>query len=126
MKSIRRTLVDKADRICKILLAVEKPPQRCFTCGRADRPLHWSHLITAGKHATRWDLENLEWMCDPCNSRHEHFPEYYTHIYLDWYGKTQYDTLVKRSWGREGKPFGIKELRELIANMEGGTDAHNA
>lgn len=104
MRQTRKRLKQKVDEQCKRVLKLTKP-FLCRTCPSWGRPpatedLHWGHLITATKIATRWDLDNLIWQCNPCNLSHEHYPEKYTQWFIDTYGYEKYKDLIKRSNAR--------------------------
>ena len=101
-------------------------PYKCVTCKYWNRPtatehLQWGHFITATKWGTRWDEMNVHWQCPPCNFQHEHNAYPYTQFMLDTYGRKAVDTLLKRSWSKEGKKYTVDDLNPLIEKY-GKTD----
>lgn len=99
-KLTRKGVKKKVDLLFKEQLAVLKP-KVCITCPKWGRTpsteVHWGHLITATKTATRWDLENVEWQCNPCNMSHEYYPEKYTEWFIEKHGFEKYKDLNRRS-----------------------------
>ncbi len=54
------------------------------------------HLISRGKESVKWDLWNVHEQCNGCNARHEHYPEIYTHWFIQKFGGDKYMALVER------------------------------
>lgn len=100
-KLTRKRLKKKTDETYKDWMR-KNVPYKCPTClywnrSTATQNLHWGHIITATKLATRYDKKNVFWQCDPCNFLHEQYPEKYINWFIDTYGLEEWRDLCKRS-----------------------------
>jgi hypothetical protein len=91
----------------------------CYTCGvRGRKPsedegqvMDCGHLITSGKIGTKWDEDNANCQCKPCNNKHEHYPEVYTQKWISEHGQEAYDALVAKAW--TVAKFTTAQIREI-------------
>lgn len=55
------------------------------------------HLITRSKKSVKYDLRNVNFQCDSCNSLHEYYPERYTGWFVNTFGLDAYNDLCADS-----------------------------
>lgn len=73
MKTKRQKLIDKLDEVFGNYIRY-RDKGRCITCGKVFDPsqrdeFHAGHLISRGKHSTRWDERNVYGQCRTCNGQ---------------------------------------------------------
>ena len=108
------------DDLCREVVK-RRSKGKCERCN-SQRYLQWSHFITRGNHAVRWDLDNVFWLCSGCHvMRNDSFHKSPPSA-VDWVrhriGEKNYEELCLRATGKCGDKWLIKiylqqKLKEL-------------
>lgn len=114
MKTTRKKLIDKLDKIVSLIVRLRD--KKCVTPSvKCTKVLQCSHLIKRGKLPTRFDLDNCNTQCSYHNYLHNNYPEIYTEWWLNKYGQEKYNHLIAQSQ-KIWKPS-ITELQELLEHL---------
>jgi 5-methylcytosine-specific restriction endonuclease McrA len=117
MKTNRKKLVEKLDKICS-LLTKEGAHGLCEICGGAGSQTH--HYFSKKVHgAVRWDLDNLLWLCFSCHIRKVHQQadsEDAREAIINRIGLDLFLSLKERA--HEIRKFKEKDLEELIEALK--------
>lgn len=96
------------DQLVREILALRD--KKCFTCPQT-AGLQVGHLIKRGVEIVRWDLENCNAQCPPCNRRHNEKPHFYENKFILRFGGVALGKLIVRA-GYRGK-LTYTELSEI-------------
>jgi len=118
-KVMRKRIEKKLDTQMRLfVLARDK---RCVTCGIGEGEVNQNgnkaimqcgHLITRAVKSVKYDLRNIFLQCSGCNLRHEFHPEILTKVFLDRYGKDEFEDLVLKS--NQTRHYTHDELKTML------------
>lgn len=111
-KDSRKSIIKRLDSlVSKIVINRDR---FCVQCGSTTQ-LTCGHLFSRRMYSLRWDLRNVFCQCWPCNFRHTHNPQPYTHWFINKLGIEHYNTLYENS--RKLTHLKDKDLLEIEARL---------
>lgn len=106
-------MIRKADRLLSRYVILRDG--HCVTCGSMEA-LQCGHLFSRASYSTRWDDRNVFCQCRGCNLRHEYDPGPLTLVFLERYGKEDYEALHRKY--RTPCKYTNKDLEDLVEALE--------
>jgi 5-methylcytosine-specific restriction endonuclease McrA len=82
-----RVIRDECDNLVRKILKLRDHSCITATCSATEN-LHVSHYVKRGVLALRWNLQNCNLSCDPCNEKHNTDQSPYRHAMVMWYGES--------------------------------------
>jgi len=123
VKIMRKRVEKKLD--AQMRLYVLARDVRCVTCGIGEGEVNQNgnkaimqcgHLITRAAKSVKYDTRNIFLQCSSCNLRHEFHPEILTKVFLDRYGKEEFDYLIFKS--NQPKHYTLFELENILKSYQ--------
>lgn len=87
-----RAIKNECDMLVRWILKLRDHSCITATCSATEN-LHVSHYVKRGVLALRWDLQNCNLSCDPCNAKHNIDQAPYRHAMVMWYGEKRVQEL---------------------------------
>jgi len=128
-KGADQKLTDQLDQVIRDIFKLKYKNPKCFVCGRQTGWFHpknnpygmqVGHFVSRGVMPLRWDFDNLEPQCSPCNKYHETNTLPFTNALLLAYGEDRVQTLHTK-WQlskMKAKSFTRGEKRDLLERLQ--------
>lgn len=115
-KTDRQKLIKTCDTLVSQLIRI-RDKGKCRKCGRRSKTCSPHHIFSRRYLNTRWDEENLLFLCFPChfNFAHSRVEEFRDWI-LSWMGEVKYMLLKKKALSVRG--FKIGDLKMVKVYLE--------
>jgi hypothetical protein len=129
MKKLQgKALTKKLDDTIREILHAMYPNPRCFVCGNNwgwyhpktnKRGCQIGHYISRRYTQLRWDLDNIQPHCAPCNYNHNYNPAPFTQALIKTYGQERINYLDSKA--KEPVPT-TPQKREILEELKNKLD----